>query len=217
MSDMPEIDDTTTPVITILAKFAHELARELLDFASENPNGMRPFVVAKWEGKELTLYSSNQFKILCATIETVNVADKAYCIHVSTDALHEVKKLFANATLKMTARLVFKGDELYLQHKDTEINLTGHYPGVTAEEVAEKINECLDEVSENTKNSETVLVNLDHMVKTDRNAHVAVWSCVGDNGKSYSGFTYKSKHPILKNARTNTHLAAVFTANKSPR
>ena len=72
MSDMPEINDTTTPVITILAKFAHELSRELLDFASENPNGMRPFVVAKWEGKELTLYSSNQFNILCATIETVS-------------------------------------------------------------------------------------------------------------------------------------------------
>ena len=65
----------------------------------------------------MTLYSSNQFKILCATIETVNVADKTYCIHVSTDALHEVKKLFANATLKMAARLVFKGDELYLQHE----------------------------------------------------------------------------------------------------
>ena len=217
MSTMPEIDDTTTPVITILAKFAHELTRELLDFASENPNGMRLFVVAKWEGKEFTLYSSNQFKILCATIETVNVADRTYCIHVSTDALHEVKKLFANATLKMAARLVFKGDELYLQHEDTEINLTGHYPGVSADEVAEKMETCFDEVVEHTKDSETVLVNLDHMVKTDRNAHVTVWSCIGDNGKPYSGFTYKSKHPILKNARTNTHLAAIFTANKAPR
>lgn len=217
MSDMSEIDDTTTPVITILAKFAHELSRELLDFAPINPKTRLPFVVAQWEGKELTLYSSNQFKILCATIETVNVADKTYCIHVSTDALQEVKKLFANATLKMAARLVFKGDELHLQHEDTEINLTGYYPGVSADEVAGKIDGCFDEISKHTKDSETVLVNLDHMVKTDRNAQVTVWSCIGDNGKPYSGFFYKLDHPILKNARTNTHLAAIFTANKAPR
>ena len=55
------------------------------------------------------------------------------------------------------------------------------------------------------------------MVKTDRNAQVTVWSCIGDNGKPYSGFFYKLDHPILKNARTNTHLAAIFTANKAPR
>lgn len=217
MSTIPEIDDTTTPVITVLAKFAHELARELLDFAPVNPKARAPFVVAKWEGKELTLYSSNQFKILCATIETVNVADKTYCIHVSTDALHEVKKLFTNATLKMAARLVFKGDELYLQHEGTEINLTGYYPGVAAGKVAGEIDVCLDKVSEHTKNADTVLVNLDHMVKTDRNAHVVAWSCIGDNGKPYSGFTYKLDHPVLKNARTKTYLAAIFTANKAPR
>ena len=217
MSTMPEIDDTTTPVITILAKFAHELSRELLDFAPINPKTRLPFVVAQWEGKELTLYSSNQFKIFRAVIETVNVANKPYCVHVSTDALQEVKKLFANATLKMAARLVFKGDELHLQHEDTEINLTGYYPGVSADEVAEKMETCFDEVGEHTKDSKTVLINLDHMVKTDRNAHVTVWSCIGDNGKPYSGFTYKSKHPILKNARTNTHLTAIFTANKAPR
>lgn len=87
--------------------------------------------------------------------------DKPYCVHVSTDALQEVKKLFANATLKMAARLVFKGDELHLQHEDTEINLTGYYPGVSADEVAEKMSTCFDEVSEHTKASETVLVNLD--------------------------------------------------------
>lgn len=128
-----------------------------------------------------------------------------------------MKKLFANATLKMAARLVFKGDELYLQHKDTEINLTGHYPGVAARKVAGEIDLCLDTVSEHTKNAETVLVNLSHMVKTDRNEQVDIWSCVGDNGKPYSGFTYKLDHPVLKNARTNTHLAAIFTANKAPR
>lgn len=217
MSDMPEIDDTTTPVITVLGKFAHELSRELLDFAPVDPDRMPPFVVAQWEGQELTLFSSNQFKIFRAAIETVNVADKTYCIHVSMDALHEVKKLFANATLKMAARLVFKGDELYLQHEDTEINLTGNYPGVAAGKVAGEIDLCLDKVSEHTKDSETVLINLDHMVKTDRNAQVTAWSCIGDNGKPYSGFTYKLNHPILKNARTNTHLAAIFTANKTPR
>lgn len=217
MSTMPEIDDTTTPVITILAKFAHELSRELLDFAPINPKTRLPFVVAQWEGKELTLYSSNQFKIFRAVIETVNVANKPYCVHVSTDALQEVKKLFANATLKMAARLVFKGDELHLQHEDTEINLTGYYPGVSADEVAEKMETCFDEVGEHTKDSETILVNLAHMVKTDRNEQVDVWSCIGDNGKPYSGFFYKLDHPILKNARTNTHLAAIFTANKTPR
>lgn len=125
MSTMPEVDDNTTPVITVLAKFAHELARELLDFAPVNPKARTPFVVAKWEGQELTLFSSNQFKIFCAAIETVNVADKPYCVHVSTDALQEVKKLLSKVTRKMAARLVFKGDELHLQHEDTEINLTG--------------------------------------------------------------------------------------------
>lgn len=217
MSTMPEIDDTTVPVITVLGKFAHELSRELLDFAPIDPKTRTPFVVAKWEGKELTLYSSNQFKILCATIETVNVVNKPYCVHVSTDALQEAKKLLSKATRKMAVRLVFKGDELYLQHKDTEINLTGHYPGVTAGKVAGEIDLCLDKVSEHTKNAETVLVNLAHMVKTDRNEQVDVWSCIGDNGNPYSGFTYKLNHPILKNARTNTHLAAIFTANKTPR
>lgn len=103
-----------------------------------------------------------------------------------------------------------------MQHEDTEINLTGYHPGVSADGVAGKMNMCLDEVSEYTKDSETVLVNLDHMVKTDRNAQVTAWSCIGDNGKPYSGFTYKLNHPILKNARTNTHLAAIFTANKTP-
>lgn len=48
MSTMPEIDDTTTPVITVLAKFAHELAREILDFAPVDPDRMSPFVVAQW-------------------------------------------------------------------------------------------------------------------------------------------------------------------------
>lgn len=110
MSDMPEIDNTTTPVITVLAKFAHELAREILDMDG-----------------------------------------------------------------------------------------------------------CFDEISKHTKDSETVLINLDHMVKTDRNAQVTAWSCIGDNGKPYSGFFYKLDHPILKNARTNTHLAAIFTTNKAPR
>jgi hypothetical protein len=214
---MPEIDDTTTPVITILGTFAYELSRELLDFAPVNPKARTPFVVAQWEGQELTLFSSNQFKIFCATIETVNVADKTYCIHVSTDALHEVKKLLSKVTRKMAARLVFKGDELYLQHEDTEINLTGHYPGISADEVAGKMDECFDEMSKHTKDSETVLINLDHMVKTDRNAQVTMWSCIGDNGKPYSGFFYKLDHPILKNARTNTHLVAIFTANKAPR
>ena len=217
MSTIPEIDDTTTPVITILGTFAYELSRELLDFAPVSPKARTPFVVAKWEGQELTLYSSNQFKIFRAVIETVNVADKPYCVHVDTSALKRVKKLFANATLKMAARLVFKGDELYLQHEDTEINLTGYHPGVSADEVAGKMNMCLDEVSEYTKDSETVLINLVHMVKTDRNEQVDVWSCIGDNGKPYSGFTYKLNHPILKNARTNTHLTAIFTANKTPR
>ena len=75
MSTMPEIDDTTTPVITILGTFAYELSRELLDFAPVSPKARTPFVVAKWEGQELTLYSSNQFKIFRAVIETVNVAD----------------------------------------------------------------------------------------------------------------------------------------------
>lgn len=172
---------------------------------------------AQWEGQELTLFSSNQFKIFRAVIETVNVADKLYCVHVSTDALQEVKKLLSKVTRKMAARLVFKGDEFYLQCNDTEINLTGHYSGVSADEVAEKMETCFDEVSEHTEASETVLVNLNHMVKTDKNAQVTVWSCVGDDGKPYSGFTYKSKHPILKNARTNTHLAAIFTANKTPK
>ena len=217
MSDMPEIDDTTTPVITVLAKFAHELAREILDFAPIDPKTRTPFVVAKWEGQELTLFSSNQFKIFRATIETVNVADKPYCVHVDTSALKRVKKIFANSTLKMAARLVFKGDELYLQHEDTEINLTGYYPGVSADEVAGKMDGCFDEISKHTKDSETVLINLDHMVKTDRNAQVTAWSCIGDNSKPYSGFTYKLNHTILKNARTNTHLAAIFTANKTPR
>ena len=217
MSTMPEIDDTTAPVITVLGKFAHELSRELLDFAPVDPYRMPPFVVAKWEGQELTLFSSNQFKIFRAAIETVNVADKPYCVHVSTDALKEVKKLLSKVTRKMAVRLFFKGDELYLQHEDTEINLTGHYPGVSADEVAEKMETCFNEVGEHTKDSETVLVNLDHMVKTDRNAQVTVWSCIGDNDKPYSGFTYKLNHPILKNARTNTHLAAIFTANKAPR
>lgn len=217
MSDMPEIDDTTTPVITVLAKFAHELALEILDFAPIDPKTRTPFVVAKWEGQELTLFSSNQFKIFRVTIETVNVADKPYCVHVDTSALQEVKKLLSKVTRKMAVRLFFKGDEFYLQYNYTEINLTGHYSGVSADEVAEKMSTCFDEVSEHTKDSETVLVNLDHMVKTDRNAQVTVWSCVGDNGNPYSGFSYKSKHPILKNARTNTHLAAIFTANKTPR
>lgn len=217
MSTMSEIDDTTTPVITVLAKFAHELAREILDFAPIDPKTRTPFVVAKWEGQELTLYNSNQFKIFRAVIETVNVADRPYCVHVDTSALKRVKKLFANATLKMAARLVFKGDELYLQHEDTEINLTGYYPGVSADEVAGKMDGCFDEISKHTKDSETVLINLVHMVKTDRNEQVDVWSCIGDNGKPYSGFTYKLNHPILKNARTNTHLAAIFTANKTPR
>lgn len=203
MSTMPEIDDTTTPVITILAKFAHELARELLDFAPINPKTRLPFVVAKWEGQELTLFSSNQFKIFRAAIETVNIADEPYYVHVSTDALKEVKKLLSKVTRKMAVRLFFKGDEFYLQYNDTEINLTGHYSGVSADEVAKKMDTCFDEVSEHTKASETVLVNLDHMVKTDRNAQVTVWSCIGDNGKPYSGFFYKLDHPILKNARGN--------------
>ena len=217
MSTMPEINDTATPVITVLAKFAHELARELLDFATINPKTRLPFVVAKWEGKKLTLYSSNQFKILCAVIETVNVADKPYCVHVSTDDLQEVKKLLSKVTRKMAVLLFFKGDELYLQHEDTEINLTGHYPGISADEVAGKMDECFDEMSKHTKDSETVLVNLAHMVKTDRNEQVDVWSCIGDNGKPYSGFFYKLNHPILKNARTSTHLVAIFAANKAPR
>lgn len=107
MSTMSEIDDTTTPVITILGTFAYELSRELLDFAPVSPKARTPFVVAKWEGQELTLYSSNQFKIFRAVIETVNVADKPYCVHVDTSALKRMKKLFANATLKIAARLVF--------------------------------------------------------------------------------------------------------------
>lgn len=217
MSDMPEIDDTTTPVITVLGKFAHELSRELLDFAPVDPDRMPPFVVAQWEGQELTLFSSNQFKIFRAAIETVNVANKPYCVHVSTDALKEVKKLLSKVTRKMAVRLFFKGDEFYLQYNDTEVNLTGHYSGVSADEVAEKMGTCFDEVSEHTKNADTVLVNLAHMVKTDRNEQVDVWSCIGDNGKPYSGFAYKLKHPILKNARTNTHLATIFTTNKAPR
>ena len=86
--------------------------------------------------------------------------------------------------LRWRHALVFKGDELYLQHEDTEINLTGYYPGVSADEVAGKMDGCFDEISKHTKDSETVLINLDHMVKTDRNAQVTAWSCIGDNGKA---------------------------------
>ena len=42
-------DSAEKPVITVLAKFAYELSRELLDFAPVNPKARTPFVVAKWD------------------------------------------------------------------------------------------------------------------------------------------------------------------------